>query len=133
MAMMKCFASIVLILAIGGSALAGVPLHSEGRECGMSSDAMSEEMDCCRMAQMQSDSAEVLVARLCCMMNCPQPGPTGTSTLPTQFSNVIAVAFEQATIQQPVLVESFSLQSRSKLSHSADSHPAYILHHSLLI
>src|SRR6266446_9912627 len=70
-------ASLALVLVIGGSALAGVPLHSNEQECSMPGMA---GMDCCeKAAQAESLTPEVSTARLCCALNCLQTGTTGSN------------------------------------------------------
>src|SRR5436190_23361252 len=70
-------ASLVLVFVIVGSALAGVPLHSNEEECSMPGMA---GMDCCKTAaQAESLTPEVSTARLCCALNCSQSGTTASS------------------------------------------------------
>src|SRR6266481_3211153 len=70
-------ASLALVLVIGGSALAGVPLHSNEQECSMPGMA---GMDCCKKAaQAESLTPEISTARLCCSLNCSQSGTTGST------------------------------------------------------
>ncbi len=76
MDMKKRCASLVLLLMLGGSAFAGIPLHSGERGCNMT----MEGMDCCKAALMQSETPEVAAARLCCALNCSQPGATMPSS-----------------------------------------------------
>ena len=52
--------------------LAGVPVHSGSSESGM--------MDCCKKALEQDASPHVAAARLCCAMNCNEPGSTSSNT-----------------------------------------------------
>ena len=73
--MLKRLSSLVLILVLGGSALAGVPMHQN--EPGCNGMAGMEMMDCCKMAQMQGNAPATIAARLCCMIDCQEPGPTG--------------------------------------------------------
>src|SRR5258707_13091228 len=75
--MMNRLASLVLVLAIVGSAFAGIPLHSNERECTM--PEMSG-MDCCKKAaQVDGLTPEVSTARLCCALNCSQSGTTSST------------------------------------------------------
>ena len=73
-AMVKHFSSLILILVLGGTVLAGLPLHHAEDSCSMSGMAMQ---DCCKMAEGQTTSPEVVAARLFCVINCEQPGTTG--------------------------------------------------------
>src|SRR5438045_9017156 len=75
--MITRFASLALILVIGGSVFAGIPLHSNEEECSMPGMA---GMDCCKTAaQAESLTPEVSTARLCCALNCSQSGTTASS------------------------------------------------------
>src|SRR3982074_794955 len=70
-------ASLALVLVIGGSAFAGIPLHSNEQECNMPGMA---GMDCCKKAaQAESLTPEASTARLCCALNCSQSGTTGST------------------------------------------------------
>jgi hypothetical protein len=60
--------ALALILVLAGGLLAGSPFHAGEREC-----SMPEMMDCCALAQMQNQTAEVASAKLCCALNCTQP------------------------------------------------------------
>src|SRR6267378_4499795 len=70
-------ASLALVVAIGGSVFAGIPLHSNEQECSMPEMA---GMDCCKKAaQAESVTPEASTARLCCALNCSQSGTTGST------------------------------------------------------
>src|SRR6267142_1448424 len=75
--MVTRLASLALVLVIGGSVFAGIPLHSNEQECSMPGMA---GMDCCKKAaQAESLTPEVSTARLCCALNCSQSGTTGST------------------------------------------------------
>src|SRR5258708_4273081 len=85
--MTKRLASLLLVLVIGGSVFAGIPLHSNEQNC---STPEMAGMDCCKKAaQRESLSPEVSTARLCCALNCSQSGTTGSteSRLPRQSTS----------------------------------------------
>src|SRR5882762_8202952 len=91
-------ASLALVLVIGGSVFAGIPLHSNEQECSMPSMA---GMDCCEKAtQSESLAPEVSTARLCCALNCSQSGTTGStgSQLPRPCASQ-AIAIHPASVQ----------------------------------
>jgi hypothetical protein len=121
--MAKRIASLTLVLMLCGSVLAGVAVHSGSSESGM--------MDCCKKALEQNDSPHVAAARLCCAINCNEPG---TSNNPSQnFSQtgseptpLIALALPPTSIQRTV-------RARDALRTSALSQPTYILNLALLI
>src|SRR6267378_2439910 len=117
--MVTRLASLALVLIIGGSVSAGIPLHSNEQECSM--PGMSG-MDCCKKAaQFQGLTPEVSSARLCCALNCSQNGTTGStgSELPRPSTSQ-AVAIHPAAVQP--IVGSPNLSHRSSW---ADSPPPY--------
>jgi len=126
------FASLALVLVIGGSALAGVPLHSNEQECSMPGMA---GMDCCeKAAQAESLTPEVSTARLCCALNCSQSGTTGSTGSPLpRPSTSQAIAIHPSSAQPPVGSFHLSLRSRWADSPPPYSNPAYIRHLALLI
>src|SRR4030095_13840727 len=79
-------ASLALILVIGGSVFAGIPLHSNEQECSMPGMG---GMDCCKKAAQLSFTPEVSTARLCCALICSESGTTGSSgsLLPRLFTH----------------------------------------------
>src|SRR2546427_1667685 len=130
--MVSRLASLALILVIGGSVFAGIPLHSNEQECSMPEMA---GMDCCKKAaQPERLTPEVSTARLCCALNCSQSGTTGStgSQLPRpSTSQAIAV---HPSAAQP-LAGTLHLSIRSSWADSPPpySNPAYIRHLALLI
>ena len=123
--MTKRIASLTLVLMLGGSVLAGVPMHSGSSESGM--------MDCCKKALEQNDSPHVAAARLCCAMNCNEPGSTSNNNTSRNFSQtgseptpLIALALPPTSIQRAV-------RAHYTLRTSALSKPSYILNLALLI
>src|SRR6185436_3083769 len=122
--MKKRIASLVLALMLGGSVLAGVPTHSGGAESGM--------MPCCKKALEQNNSPHVSAARLCCAMNCNEPGSTSSnssqnfSQTGSEPAPLIAPALPPASIQRPA-------RARYLTGTSARSKPTYILNLALLI
>src|SRR5258705_6825035 len=125
-------ASLALVLVIGGSVFAGIPLHSNEQECGMPGMA---GMDCCKMAiQAESLTPEISTARLCCALNCSQSGTTGStrSQLPRPSTSQ-AIAIHPSSAQ--LLVGTLHLSIRSSWADSPPpySNPAYIRHLALLI
>src|SRR2546423_12617348 len=100
--MVTRFASLALILVIGGSVFAGIPLHSNEKECSMPGMA---GMDCCKKAaQAQSLTPEISTARLCCALNCSQSGTTGsTGTKLPRPSTSQSFSIHQSSGQPPVV------------------------------
>src|SRR6266702_4403622 len=103
-------ASLALVLVMGGSFFAGIPLHSNEQECSMPGMA---GMDCCKKAaQAESLNPEVSTARLCCTLNCSQTGTTGStgSQLPRPSPSQ-AVAIHPASVQPLVGPSHLSFRS----------------------
>jgi|SRR5437867_1240713 len=125
--MMKRLSALALVLALGGSVLAGVPLHSNDKEC-----SMTGMMDCCKRAQLQMDSPEVVAARLCCAINCPQPAQT-ESTSAGRTSPPAVAPVHPAIAALPATSPRFSPFSSSAFPQSANPQPSYILNLALLI
>src|SRR5713226_9807822 len=85
--MVTRLASLALVLVIGGTAFAGIPLHSNEQECSIPEMA---GMDCCRKAaQAENLTPEVSTARLCCALNCSQPGTTGSTATQLPSSSTV--------------------------------------------
>src|SRR6266478_5415431 len=129
--MVTRLASLALILIIGGSVSAGIPLHSNEQECSRPDMA---GMDCCKKAaQAESLTPEVSTARLCCALNCSQSGTTGStgSQLPRPSASQ-AIAIHPASVQPIVGSPHLSLRSSWADSPPPYSNPAYIRHLALL-
>jgi len=63
-----------MIVLLTSTLLAGASARRDGREC-----PMRAVHDCCKKAHTPSRSPDMAAARLCCLVNCPQPAPTGTN------------------------------------------------------
>src|SRR6185295_5302580 len=120
-------ASLALIMVIGGSVFAGMPLRSNEQECSIPGMA---GMDCCKKAaQAESLAPEVATARLCCALICSQSGTTGSteSRLPRQStSQAVAIHLSCA----PPLIGLPQISRSLSWAHSPPpfSNPAYIRH-----
>lgn len=118
----KWLTIIALVVAMSGSVIAGIPLHSE-QGCG--------EMDCCATAHKQDDAPEVASARLCCALNCQQPG-TATPNAATRLSQ-LAVALQPCIVQPIKIAPASLLRFHQTQVHQPNSQPSYIRHLALLI
>src|SRR6266853_4275655 len=130
--MVTRLASLALVLIIGGSVSAGIPLHSNEQECSMPGMA---GMDCCKKAaQSESLTPEVSTARLCCALNCSQNGTTGSrgSQLPRPSTSQ-AIAIHPSTARSLVGTLPISLRLTCADSPPRYSNPVYIRHLALLI
>lgn len=127
--MRKCFTVLVLIAAIAGSALAGIHRSPGEHKCPMM--GMS---DCCETAAQHTGAPQVTAARLCCTLNCTEPGttgPTGVFNLSPSLPLMLhAGAVPPAATNSPYGALPHSYPSPSP---PQDSHPAYIRHLALLI
>lgn len=120
--MRKWFISLVLLAALNGGVTAGVPMHSSMNE-GM--------MDCCKAALAHDDSPATSAARLCCALNCQEPGPT---TAPVAQTVTVSLPATVAAI--PLLVAhdlNTSSRAYSVSPNRGTSQPPYILNLALLI
>jgi hypothetical protein len=127
--MRKWFTVLILIAALTGSALAGVHGNESAHKCPMM--GMS---DCCETATLQTGAPQVTAARLCCTLNCTEPGttgPTGTFNL----SSSLSLAVHSGVVPPPAAANPYTAQphSYSSPSPARDSHPTYIRHLALLI
>jgi hypothetical protein len=131
----KWFTAFILIAAITGGALAGVHNDAGKHRCPME----SMMGDCCATAahgqEQQEQDPQVSAARLCCALNCSEPGttvPTGSFNISSQLSAVLyagAAPPAGALAQHPAQL----LRPDPASQHPPDSHPAYIRHLALLI
>ena len=122
--MAKWLTAFILTVALCGNAMAGFPMHSGQAECGLT--------DCCVVALSPAGAPSVVAARLCCTLNCQQPGPTGpTGVMRTQ--PLLAITPHPAALQSAVTVVILSPRFSSTKSSLQNSHPAYIRHLALLI
>src|SRR5262249_39767605 len=113
-------------------ALSGVMLFSVagvGAQEHEGSCPMSNLPDCCKKAQ--SSAPEASIARVCCNLNCSEPGSTGSSSSSTfstpQYASANA-AVSGALINSKIVFTSHILRFRPH-----DSNPRYIKHLALLI
>lgn len=126
--MAKGLTSFFLLAVMVSSVLAGNLMHTGEKEC-----PMTGEMDCCATARMKDDKPEARAARLCCALNCTEPG----TTIPSgsyRVSPQLAVALHGALVPPSV---SLSIQGQARVSSPPglvqQSNPVYIRHLALLI
>ena len=129
--MMKWATSLVLILVLGGSALAGVPIHFGAHECG--------DMDCCATAQASSAShshnktAEELAAELCCIESCPAPSTPARTGSAGQLTPSVNADNHPVAVKPPMTFADAASRRNATETHHQDSNPIYIRHLALLI
>ena len=126
--MRKRLTIFVLVAGLVAGALGGVPTHAGAHDCPMK--GMAE--DCCATARGHDGAMEVSAARLCCALNCTEPGttaPAGTLRL----SPTVALTLHSGAVPPAVTASPQLLLPRSASESPPDSHPAYIRHLALLI
>lgn len=126
--MLKWLTSFFLLAVMTGSSVTGMPLHSGEKEC-----HMAGMMDCCAKARMRSNKPEAKAARLCCALNCTEPGtptPTGSFKISPQLAAVLdsVLVPHSSSLPIPGLARSISPPG-----YRQNSNPAYIRHLALLI
>ena len=122
--------ALLLICALGASVAAGAALPHEEHACPMH---MSDgAMDCCVLAELQSNAPEVTAARLCCALNCTQGAPPGRQVEAPRAQQTAQNQPHFAKIMQPHahLLRAPFVAYTSPAAHSP---PAYIQHAALLI
>ncbi len=129
--MTKWLTSLVLVLVLGASALAGMPLHANERECSMSD--MVGEMDCCAAAHQRGETPQISAARLCCAVNCPEQGTTTPTGSLQPNSSLLIIATHPAVAPQSFVVPSASYGLSPAQDYLSHSPPTYIRHLALLI
>ena len=122
--------SVVIVLMLSGSSIAGVPMQFGEHSCPM--DHAAGDMPCCKAALMGGQNTKASAARLCCTLNCSKEGTSPSNSV--RFSPQLNLS----VIRYPPLPQLLTLEPRSRRfdpSHGPplDSNPAYIRHLSLLI
>jgi hypothetical protein len=125
--MRKWFAAFVLVTSLLGG-LVGVGPHEGEGAC-----PMTNMPDCCKKAHSASNTPEVSMARLCCNLNCSEPGSSGTNAS-SSFSPQPGIAPNSVLIPGVAPYNAVALSSRYTTSTlPQDSGPKYIQHLALLI
>src|ERR1700716_4210785 len=118
--MRKLPIAFILMAAMFGGAV-GVGGH-EGE------GPMANMPDCCKKAQSASNTPEVSIARLCCNLNCSEPGSGGSSTA-SSFSPQQSVTPNGVVVPNAAPFSNVAPPGRySQSSHPNDSNPKYIQH-----
>ena len=123
--MLKRALSLAVIIAMAGAAV------------GVSADdgswAEGNMPLCCKKARSTAHAPEVSMARLCCKLNCSEPGSGGSSTA-SNFSRDQGASLGAAIVPTPMHLSKFALRNvYTRINHSHDSNPKYIQHLALLI
>jgi hypothetical protein len=123
--MRKRLTTLTLMAAMLGGAV-GVAAHDgEG--------SMANMPDCCKKAQSANSNPSVSMARLCCNLNCSEPGSSG-SNASSSFSPQQGITPNGGLVPNVALFSNVAPLARySQTSHPNDSNPKYIQHLALLI
>jgi hypothetical protein len=123
--MRNWFTAFLLVAAMVGSAIGAGAHGGEG--------SMANMPDCCKKAQSASNTPGISMARLCCNLNCSEPGSGGSSSS-SSFSAQQSITLNGAVIPSAAPFSNVAPLGRySGSSHLHDSNPKYIQHLALLI
>ena len=87
---------------------------------------------CCKTARSNDDAPQVSMARLCCKLNCSEPGSGGSSNASNLSRNQGSTS-PSAIIPTPTHFSRFAVSSLTAATNSHQSKPKYIQHLALLI
>lgn len=125
--MRKWLTTFILVATTLGGA-GGVGAHENEGSC-----PMTNMPDCCKKSHSVGNSSEVTVARLCCNLNCSEPGSSGTNTS-SSFLPQPGVTPNSAVMPGVAPFNGSKLSGHyAQLTHPKDSSPKYIQHLALLI
>jgi len=125
--MRKWFTAFILMAAMLDSAF-GVGAHVGEGSC-----PMTNMPDCCKKAQSANKTPEVYMARLCCNLNCSEPGSSGPNAS-SVFSPQPGIAPNSVIMPSVAPHNAIAMSSRYAGSTlSQVSSPKYIQHLALLI
>lgn len=93
---------------------------------------MTKLPDCCKKAHSVSNTPEVSMARLCCNLNCSEPGSGGTSTS-SSFLSSQGITQVSVVIPHALILNHKPARNGGQFSQPFKSNPKYIQHLALLI
>src|SRR5436305_9715942 len=131
--MLRRFTSGLLTLVLFGTLAGGAAFArgGAGGDCPMA--RVGGMHDCCKRALSKGRAPGLAAAQLCCLVNCPQPAPTGTNFTFRASSDASTSPRPTASVQTPGLrpdARPLAYSPPFQLSHSP---PAYIQHSAFLI
>jgi len=94
--------------------------------------SMANMPDCCKKAQSASNNPAVSMARLCCNLNCSEPGSNGSSSS-SSFSPQQTITPGGMAVPGAAPFSNVARLRLARSSHPHDSNPKYIQHLALLI
>src|ERR1700752_777003 len=123
--MLKRALSLAMLIALAGGAV--------GASADEGSWAEGNMPLCCRKARSAGNVPEVSMARLCCKLNCSEPGSGGSSSASSlsrnQGTNSATAIIPSSAQFSPIAIRDHFPQA----NHSHNSNPRYIQHLALLI
>jgi hypothetical protein len=123
--MLKRALSLAAIIALLGGAVGASAVDGSWVEGNMPL--------CCKKARAVAKAPEVSMARLCCKLNCSEPGSGGSSNA-SSLSRNQGMNSATAIIPTPAQFSRFAFRNHdSQVNHSHNSNPKYIQHLALLI
>ena len=124
--MRKLLTGLVMIASLVAGTV-GAGAHQQEGSC-----PMSTLPDCCKRAQSNLHTPEVSMARLCCNLNCSEPGSSGTNSSSSRSQTFDTVLHHEITTADGVYYASLIVENHRFPRHR-DSKPKYIQHLALLI
>ena len=125
--MKRWLASLFVSLALAGSVLAGMPLHSGN----------GQMMKCCDKAKGNDKTPEADAARVCCAVNCSDSTPTPSSPSfnfsPASIAISRSIAEQIAALFPTAKALPFISPQYSREILTQTFQPKYIQHNSFLI
>src|SRR5215510_1584460 len=116
--------SVLIVVMLCGVVGVGAEEH-EG------SCPMSNLPDCCKKAQ--SNAPEASIARVCCNLNCSEPGSTGNSSSSSFSVQLSTTANAAVGVNAAPFSSMVVFTPHFQRFFSYDSNPRYIKHLALLI
>ena len=116
--------SLTLTLALGATVALGVPLHSSERSCNLP----MEMAGCEHMVPSASGVAEI---QLCCLLDCQEPGSTGS--VRAQIPSLNLVPIHQVAARPAVVLAKPAAQQSWRQSSSFKPPDTYLKNLALLI
>lgn len=123
--MLKRALSLAILIALVGGAVGASAADGSWVEGNMPV--------CCKKARSVANASEVSMARLCCKLNCSEPGSGGSSNA-SSLSRNRGTNSATAIIPTPAQFSGFAIRDHyPQANHSHNSNPKYIQHLALLI
>jgi hypothetical protein len=130
--MLRRFTSGLMTAVLFGTlACGGAFARGGARECPM--PGMSGKHSCCKLAHSKARTPALNAARLCCLVNWPEPAPTGTNFTFNASADASTSPRPVVATETPTLRPVARARDYSPPFQPAHSPPAYIQHSAFLI